>query len=79
MPEGNEASVKARRISHTMKQVRKRATVSSAGTSGKPGSVGAEQSLRARKPQRSGDVGAGSDGGETALPDQQAAAAAQSA
>ena len=44
MPEDNESSVKARRISHIMRQVRKRATVSSADTSGKPGSAGAEQS-----------------------------------
>ena len=43
MPEDNEASVKARRISHIMRQVRKRATVSSADTSGKLGSAGAEQ------------------------------------
>ena len=32
MPEDNEASNKARRISHIMRQVRKRATVSSADT-----------------------------------------------
>ena len=32
MPEDNEASIKARRISHIMRQVRKRATVSSADT-----------------------------------------------
>ena len=44
MPEDNESSVKARRISHIMRQVRKRATVSSADTSGKLGSAGAEQS-----------------------------------
>ena len=44
MPEDNESSVKARRISHIMRQVRKRATVSSANTSGKPGSADAEQS-----------------------------------
>ena len=47
MPEDNEASVKARRISHIMRQVRKRATVSSANTSGKPGSAGAEHQLSA--------------------------------
>ena len=44
MPEDNESSVKARRISHIMRQVRKRATVSSGDTSGKLGSAGAEQS-----------------------------------
>ena len=35
--------------------------------------------LRKRAAERSGDVGAGSEGGETALPDQRAAATAQGA
>ena len=43
MPEDNERSIKARRISHLRKQMRKRATVSSGDTSGKPGSGSAEQ------------------------------------
>ena len=43
MPEDNERSIKARRISHLRKQMRKRATVSSGDTSGKPGSGSTEQ------------------------------------